>query len=713
MTSSRILFAVSLLVLTSLLVVVPVTVGLADAPTRSPSLSQFQPGNYCVSCHTPGDGRLASVMAWTGGIDRDAENISPCSAASRVREEVYYTDRMLLAIDRARSGLPNGVDTSGNDARVAASRQTYSRLLDTPVTSLDAVTSEAQVLRYRLGKNYTWLNQVRDALKRRLVLIVAVCVTLILLISLGWGLRNVAQFIAARGRHGSRRLRLSLKAIFFVVLVFLLFSLPVFRIPSQVVESSEDALARQAALDTADRAADVAERALARAWMLARVGAAWSDLNPQRAESALADALAAAEETQLNTAALWGEAQAVQEGTVDLQFAQEKAWLSVDRLNSVNSRAWALGLIADEWASVDPTRTEEILEEALTVATGRASGIASTDIYRDFDVRIIAVIWATLDPEQGLAVAERIHDPAVRAWALREIAEFTGDASLYAQAAEVARLISDPVDRARVLREIAVSSGDHALFNEALAALEGVESASRAYALSDLAAASGDASVAAQIEPGYPGARAAALYRIGQFDEAWAAAGEIEDPFDRARAQAAIASAWGNADAAMQISDPTLRDLALREVAVAKQDLSLAGSIESPYYRVQALTALGQYQAALEAAAELKDTYPLRALAVAWAATDPQSALTVVDIMDREVDKAAALHAIAVATHDDELFERALGMALAARLQGDTLSPAQASLDLGQDYKSIDTTKAEAALDQAYDVTLGISTKYK
>ncbi len=708
---SRVLLVFCFLTLVILLTTVPPVVGNADAPTRSPSLLQFQPGNYCVSCHTPGDERPTSVMVWTGTIDREV--IGPCPAASRVREEVYYTDRMLLAISRARAGLPNRVDASKIDSRVTAARQTYSRLLDTPVTSLDATSSEAQVLRYQLGKSYTWLNDVRDTLKQQIVLIIAILVTLVLFISLGWGLRNVARFITSRGKQGGRRPRLSFKAVLFVVLVLVLFSLPIFRVPSQAVESSEEALARQTALDTADRAADATDQALARSWMLGRVGAAWADLNPQSAENALTDAVTAAGETQMNADALWGEAQAVQEGTLGSQASQEKAWLSANRLGAVNSRSWALRLIATEWTSIDPARAEDVLEAALDVATGRAPGTAPADIYRDLDVRTIAVAWATLNPEQAVAVAGRIYDPAIRAWALREIAAITGDISLHDRAAEAALEVSDPVDRARALREVAVASGNQLLFGEALAALEDVEPVSRAYALSDLAAASGDASLAAQIDRAYPDARVAAWYRVGQFDEAWAAAGEISDPFDRARAQATVAGAWGNIDAARQISDLTLRDLALRDIAIADQDLALAGSIESVYYRVQALTALGQYQAAFEAAGELSDTYPLRALAIAWAETDPQAALAVVDMMDREADKAEALRAIAVVAGDDDLFERALGMALAARVRGDALAPAEASLDLARDFELIDATRAESAFDQAYDVALGISTKYK
>ena len=664
--------------------------------------SEVHPGNYCLSCHTPGDDRLATVTTWAGNINREV--VSGCVAASRVREEIYYTERLLLAIDQARDDIAGRADVSKIDARVAAARQTYSRLLDTPVTSLDAISSEAQVLRYRLGKSYARLNQMRETLKRGRVLLVAGLVTLFLLVSLVWGLRNTARFTAGRGS----RLRLRFKAVLFLLLVFVLFALPIFRVPSREVASAdEEAQARQAALDTADRAADAADRALARAWMLARVGAAWAEFDPQKAQAALDAALTAAEETQMNALALWGEAQAAQEKTISSLAAQEKARLVAQRLEATNSRAWALRLIAAEWAAVDPARAEEILEKALTVANNTAG------IYRELDVRAIAVTWATINPTRGVAVAERVYDPALRAWALWEIADATGDTSLYAQAAEAARQVSDPVDRARSLREIAVHSGDRALFDEALAALDGVEGAALAYALSDLAVASGDAAIVARIDPAYPDARAAALYRLGRFDEAWAAAAQIADPFDRARAQAAVAGAWGNADAARQIADPTLRDMALRDVALADGDVALAESIESPYYRVQALTALGQYQAALDAAEELSDTYPLRALAVAWAESDPQAALAVVDKMDREADKAQALRAVAAVTDDQAIFERALSLALAARVRGDPLAPAEASLALAQTLNPTNRDRAEVALAQAYEVAQRISVKYK
>lgn len=697
-----------LLALLLLLALIPANAIRADAPYRSPSMSQAQPGNYCVGCHTPGDLRLATVMDWNGSIER--EITSPCAAASRVHEELYYTERLLLAIARARAEIPGRIDASRTDARLAAARETYSRLLDTPVDSLDAVYSAASILRFRLGKNYYWLNTVRDLVKRQWVLFVSVVVTALLLVSLGLGWRNIGRYGLKSKNPGSgkKRFPISIKAILFVIFLFVLFSLPVFRVPVQEVESAgEVEQARQAALDFAGRVADATDRAWARSWMLARVGAAWAEVNPEQAENALSAALAAAKESQMNTDALWGEAQAVHEGAIGSPAAEETAELMANQVTAINSRAWALRLIAAEWAALDPARAEEILQEALALTTGQAG------LYRELDVRGIAVAWATLDPEKALVVTERIYDPGLQAWALWEIAEISGDDSLFSRAADLARQVTEPVDKARLLREIAVRSGNDALFVEALASLEGVEGAALAYALSDLAAAAGDVSIAEQIDPVYPDARAAALYRLGQFEAAWSAASKISDPIDRSHAQAAIAGAGGNVEAANEISDPTFRDMALRDVAMAKKDVALSGSMESSYYRVQALTALGQYQAAFEAAEGLSDTYPLRDLAVAWAENDPEAALAVVELMDEEADKAEALRTIAVATGDDATFERALNLALAARIRGDSLAPAEASLKLAQAFYPEDINKVEAALAQAFEIADRISTRYK
>jgi len=300
--------------------------------------------------------------------------------------------------------------------------------------------------------------------------------------------------------------------------------------------------------------------------------------------------------------------------------------------------------------------------------------------------------------------AQQIKDAATRSWTLRELARLTGDKSALAGAAEAARKIEDAVQRSRALRELS-------LFDEAEAALEGVTGASLAYALSDLAAASGDSGLLEDIDETYPEARTAALLRMENYEAAWQAAAGIADPYEQARAQASIAGAWAKPEAALQIHVPLYRDRALRDVIQKTGNVSLTESISSAYYEVQALTIAGEYQAALQSAEGMTEAYPLVELAVALAKTDPESALGLVEMMSREADKAVALRAVAAATGDQSLSERAQGMALAARVRGDALAPAQASLELADALWAVNSVNAEAALRQAYEAAGRISTK--
>ena len=332
-------------------------------------------------------------------------------------------------------------------------------------------------------------------------------------------------------------------------------------------------------------------------------------------------------------------------------------------------------------------------------------------LYRDLQLRALALAWAQIDVVNAAPTAAQISDPSLRAWTFRELAVFTQENTLFEKAIEAARAIEDPVQKSRALREMGVAFKQDALFDEALSALDDVSDASLAYALSDLAAASGVASLVEQIPTIYPDARASALLRLGEYQSAWEAATQITDPFEQARAQAVIASAWGNADAANQISIPLYRDLALRDVIRKSGDAALVDSISSSYYKVQALTALGKYETAQKLASDLGDPYPLVELSVKLEEKDPQAALALVDQMNREADKAIALQAIAVASGNQTLIEQAQGMALAARVRGDSLAPAQTSLDLAQVLWAVNQTDAQAALQQAYEVTQRIAIK--
>lgn len=692
--------------------------GLQNSSTASaetdhrPARTSMESGSYCVSCHTPGDLRLENVTAWMGGIDRSV--YSPCPAALRIQEELYYTERLLLAASALQGRLPGAPALDRTATRLEASEQAYSRLLDTPITSLEAFVLEAQMLRYQLGKTYSQLSQIEESLKARNILLGAALVTLIVLLSLGWGLWNTQKALlkppsTSAGANAVRNgIPTSRAALIFFVLV--LFALPFLRTQAvEEVTTSEEEQVRLEALDSSSRAASTADRALARSWIIAAVGAAWEPFEGQQASEALASALAAARESQYNTAALWGRAQAAYEVSAGTTIDQEKAGLVAAQIEASRSRAWGLRLIAHEWSSVDPEQAQVILEEALLVTRG------SSGVYQDLDRRALAVAWAEFDLSRSIEVADLISDPALKAWGLREIAGLAHSGSqsseIYLKAAQSARLVSSPVQRARLLAEIGRDAGQSSLFAEALQALAEIDGQPRAFALSELAAISGDQALAWQIDPAYPVARTAGLHRTGQFAEAWSEAANIADPYERALAQSVITTAWQNAGTAGEIAIPILRDRAKAAVAISTVDKILADGIVSPYYRVQAFTGLQETSLAFEEASNLQNHYPLVALGSALAPNRPGLALEIVDLLEREADKSLLLTAIFASSKERDLFERASGMAIAARVRGDALSPARASLELARAAALIDPYLARQALMQAQEAAERISTK--
>jgi hypothetical protein len=716
--TSTALLVLVLLLLVSLAAAQAASPGLQTLPTSAaepssrPGRPAMQAGNYCIGCHTPGDPRLETVTHWFGGIDRSA--YSSCPAALRIQEELYYTERLLLAAGTLQGRLPSGPSLDRAAARLEASEQAYSRLLDTPVSSLDAFVLEAQMLRYQLGKTYAHLSQMEESLKARNVMIGAILITLIVLFSLGWGMWNAqkalripqsipAQPVAASAGLGSLRV-----ALLLVVLV--LFALPTLRTPAveeAIVSESEQA--RQETLDTSSRSATAADRALARSWSLAAVAAAWEPFDSEQAATDLSVALASARESRYDSAALWGGAQAVYEVSAGSTINQEKAGLVAAQLDANRSRAWGLRMIANEWSTAAPHMAQAILDEALLVARG------ATGIYKDLDYRTLAVAWAEFDLARSLQVANLISDPAVESWALREIAGLAPQgeqsAEIYAKAAQAARAVSSPLQRSCILAEIAKVAGKNTLFSEARQALLGVDGQTLAYALSELAAISGEQSFAEQIDPAYPVARTSAFYRVGEYEQAWNESARIEDPFERGRSQEAIAAAWQNAGAANRIELELLRNRALAGVAVSTGDKTLVENISSAYYRVQALTGLGETARAWEATPVLQDHYPLLGLGKALAGSQPAQVLEIVELLDREADKSALLNALVAHNGDPELFERAMGMAMAARVRGDALAPVNAALDLAYSATPFDRVLARQALLQAKQAAERISIK--
>jgi len=658
----------------------------------------FVPGNYCISCHLADDPRLGSVTAWKGSITRE-EN-SACPAATKIHEELYYTERLMLMIDRAEGAVGDLPEKTQN--RLDGYSQRYSRMLDVPVASLDAFVSEAQTTRYLLNKAYTVLNEMEESAKQNTVLLYIVVITLIVLGSLAWGLFNTR---AIRAGIVSKSWA-AFWRVMFILAVLAFFALPIFRVPTaEVVMTTTEQQMAQTTLDTAQRAADAADRSQARAWMLAQVGSAWRELDSAQALSLMEESLTSLAIARENEDALWGQSLAVQEVTVGSQVEMEAAGLIAADLKASRSRAWALPLIAVEWNAFDPARASALLEaerEALKDQSG---------FYIDLQMRGLALAWAKVDDNKAAPIAALIADPGLRAWTFRELSILTNNASLFNDAVAAAREIHNPVQRARALGEIAQVSGEDALFEEALAAISDGTGASLAYAISDLAVSSENVALVERIDPAHPDARADALLRLGEYQSAWEAASEILDPYERARAQSAIASAWGNGDAAVQINVPLYRDLALRDVIQKTGNATLVSSISSNYYKIQALTAIKDTESALKLTDNLGEPYPLVGLAVSLAEMDAQSALDLVEKMNREADKAIVLRALVAETKDPHLFDQAQGMALASRVRGDALVPVQALMDLALEFQTIDNRYLSDTFRHAYEAAQRISTK--
>ena len=685
--------------------------GLAQAGgTAEYTALAVDPGNQCIACHSGDDPRLGKPYQWMGPID--AQINSPCPGSSLIQEEIYYTDRLLLAIERLKGSLPTWIDTSRIDRQVQNYSQNYARLLETPVTSGGALSAEAQLLRYKLGKLYYQLSAMNDQARQTRILFFAGLITLILILSLVWGLYNT------RRLSGGAAISLKLPgwSIIGVLLIFIIFALPIFRSPTvPAAAATEIQLERLAAVDEAQRAADASERAESRVWALGKVGALLSEIEPGLSQQAIEAAALGAEENRLNSLGLWGEAHAARELAAGNVYALDQASVAVSALDASRSRAWGLSQAASDWISLDPALAISFLEQALLATQDSLSP------YRDLDLRSIAVAYAQLDPGKSILILRQMSDPALRSWGYRELAQKTGDQSLYTFAAEAANQASNPIQRSRLQREIGTASGDPFYYQEALKVLESdpaiqfLPDGQSAFAVALLAAASQDAALADRIDASFPGARLLAYAGLGDYPAAWSETSQIADPYERAHAQAAVATAWKNLDHAEMIEIPLLREKAMRDIMVMTGDTSLLDRIQLVYYKVEILTSVGQYQAALQTATSsdgLYDTYPLSQLAVELAAIDPDTALEILERLDREVDKAQVLTALAISSPDEPALERALGMALAARVSGDVLAPYWASIQLAEALQTADqTAQAVAAYQQAFEIASRISTK--
>jgi len=507
-------------------------------------------------------------------------------------------------------------------------------------------------------------------------------------------------------------------------------------------------------VNTATNLAQKQELSIGRAWAMGQAATAWAAVDPAGARRAVADSIEAAE-----AAAAGGDEQ--RSVAADLR-AQSSDWTPTDwrgavalaeRIERNASRAWVLRAIAGELAEADPARASSLLATAMEIA--RENPLPQ---YRAEDESTVALELASLDPDDALRAAAAIGDQAAKARALREIAQQLSEAdsarsaSVLEEAISAAREISDPYDRAWALRESALVPGVEAsqagqLLGEAEdAAKQIVDVEPQEYALSDIAVAWSHVDLeqamaaAGDIGDFDPQARVDALIGIAEarlsasdsegartaLEEALSANEGVLDVYERARAVNVIVTDMAPVDSqraldlARDIKDPYLQADALRFLAEAEaagepdDAVALAEEIEPAFVRVQALTAIGEkvagsdqekavdiFTKALSEAGDLKDTYPLRLLASAWAPLDPAKALDVAEKVEDDQDRVVALTDVALAMLETDpakahvLFEEAYEIAQKIKSDDDPFATATVLLDLAAAWLPVD--KAEAA----------------
>lgn len=700
-------------------------------------------GNYCLECHTA---TPPHALDWARPVEW-ARDI-PCDTLRKTYEDIFQLDTLNSAFANANSELrAQFADTRVYEKRFNARRVTALKPMSSELVSRAAFSNYERAVRYQMNKAYAALNDARVERGRWVMLIAAFVATLVLVtgIFLAWRHTLKGKGVATRSRSF---FPVTILAVF---IVFILFALPIFAFAPPLPTPTEEETERQAASDQAARVSDAATRFSAQAWTFAHIGAKWNALDKTQAASALNDARQAARDKEIQSLAYWGQVQTLRESAVTWnESTHDLAVFRADAIEYAASSPWQYRAMASEWISVDKTKAVELLD--LGISTLRVQSPIS-----DLELRAIAVTYAQIDKAKANELVARIGDPMIRAWGWRELGAF-------GQAIEAARAVSDPYNRAWALREIARASGNIAALDDALDAANKIENAeTRAYALADIAVAWASKDTAkswelvAKISPTYAEARALAWRGIGNalvnkdatrskdaFNSGLVEARKIANRYRSEKNQAVLLadSARLNLAAALdgipQITDSILRDQAYLTVtplaATENRDqaINIAKRITSPGLRVLALTEIGKaaikagdkskaiavFQDALALAEQVEGTFVLRDLAIAWTEVDPQAALALVDKLEDNADKAAALQVIALqlAKTDKaasaQVFDRAMNVAKSIRVLGDSFAAARTLTSLASSYATIDPTRANAAFALALDVAKKVNVKY-
>ncbi|MDP3047224.1 MAG: hypothetical protein Q8O07_07075, partial [Chloroflexota bacterium] len=399
----------------------------------------------------------------------------PCDTLRKAYEEVYQVDTLAAAAQNSAQQLRDqGFDASAQLKRLDARRVTADRLYQGDIVALSAFSNQGKAVRYQMNKVYAALQETRAERQRLIVLGWVLAASLFVLSSLFLGWRHTL-----KGQGKAKHSRMSLVwMVLACLVVFVLFATPLFGVAPPTPETTEEETERQNAVDQVSRVSDAAGRLSAQVWAIGNVGARWSALDQTQGSAALAMAIQSARDKETNLAAYWGQTQAVRESATSWrESTQDLALYRTDRLEAAASQSWHLRALAAGWIDVDKARSAELLNAAL--AANRQSPIA---VYRDLELRAIAVTYARLDPARAGALLDQVSDPFLRAWGLREM-------GAYGQATEAARQVQDPYKRAWALRKIAEALPANAtsLLIESIDAAARIEDKeTQAYALADI-----------------------------------------------------------------------------------------------------------------------------------------------------------------------------------------------------------------------------------
>jgi len=535
---------------------------------------------------------------------------------------------------------------------------------------------------------------------------------------------------------------------------------------SDTATEGQDAVTE--AMGAATKVVDQQERAIARAWAMAQVAIAWHSVDPVAAQQAIDDAVEAAKEAADGGDGQRSAAAKLREQSADWQPTEWRSAIALaERIERNSSRAWVLRAIAGELMDQDPDQASSLLADALEIAARNP-----LPQYRSADTATAAVELSRIDHVHSVQALVSPIEPAAKARALREMAGQFAETdpelvdSVLADALSAAREIGDPYDRAWALRESAVLPGMDVAqaqqllgeAEEAAAQIEDVEP--QAFARSDIAAAWATLdpdeamAVVERIAPNYPEARVAALVGIAEarflasdpegaesaLDKAVEENERVLDTYEQARAVNAIVSDIAALDheravtLAREIDDSYFRAEALRSLAVAvageKADhaLSLAEAIQPRFIRVQALVAVGEkvaavdeekavsiFEQALSEAGELKDTYPLRLLASAWAPLDPVKALEIAEKVEDDGDRVHALTDVALSMLATDpakaqvTFETARDTAQGMKSDEDPFLAAGVLRDMASAWLAVDEAEAGRLYDAAFEAAAAVA----